>query len=119
MPGPITSVVLGPWTTLTENIGALGTTLGENETKLSDNGPITSAADHITRERRPARAQRIGCTGDGLSNHEIADASANGNRSAANSRLHGGSPRSVAASIRQAKSPKRGPAGGPSGSWRA
>jgi hypothetical protein len=51
--GPITSsagtdYIGGFGTILTENIGALGATLGENETKLSDKSPITSAADHIT-----------------------------------------------------------------------
>jgi hypothetical protein len=36
-------------TRLAENIRMPGTTLLENETTLADNGPITSARDHINR----------------------------------------------------------------------
>src|SRR5208282_441102 len=38
-------------TRLAENIRAPGTTLDENETTLSDNGPITSARNRISREQ--------------------------------------------------------------------
>jgi hypothetical protein len=34
-------------TELRENKGSLKTTFGENETALIENGPITSALDHI------------------------------------------------------------------------
>ena len=39
------------WDHMAENIRASGTTLDENETTLSDNGPITSARNHISREQ--------------------------------------------------------------------
>jgi hypothetical protein len=41
---------------LAENIGAFGIALGEKETTLRENSPITSAANHIGWERRPAGA---------------------------------------------------------------
>ncbi len=51
--GSITSVAWPDYitrfgTTLTENIGALWPTLRENEPRLSENSPITSASTHIT-----------------------------------------------------------------------